>query len=268
MKVFISWSGESSRAVAKELAQWLPDVLQAVEPWISSEDIPKGAQWLNEITTQLEDNSRGIVVVTPDNHERPWLNFEAGALSGKTTQARVCTALFRVTNANISGPLGAFQSTDLDSAEDIGRLVGTLNSELGPQALDAARLERALARGIPDLLERLAQISVDTSEFGPAPADPVRSDREILEELLELARGESRKDVVRDQEPSFGVLPSGEHFYIGTPVTHDTLGRGRIRRIIHLGESMVLAVQFESGGEQRLLLDHAPMTIHHDEAPF
>jgi hypothetical protein len=34
MKVFISWSGETSHAVAQTLRFWLPSVLQYVEPYV------------------------------------------------------------------------------------------------------------------------------------------------------------------------------------------------------------------------------------------
>jgi hypothetical protein len=59
MKVFISWSGERSRKVAEALQQWLPRVIQATEPWISTE-ISKGSRWGPEISSRLEESRIGI----------------------------------------------------------------------------------------------------------------------------------------------------------------------------------------------------------------
>jgi hypothetical protein len=41
MKIFISWSGELSHRVALELRDWLPMVINALEPYVSSKDIEK-----------------------------------------------------------------------------------------------------------------------------------------------------------------------------------------------------------------------------------
>jgi len=54
MKVFISWSGDRSRAMAEALQEWLRLVIQAVEPWISTE-MRKGVKWNPEMSTKLED---------------------------------------------------------------------------------------------------------------------------------------------------------------------------------------------------------------------
>lgn len=44
MKIFISWSGPKSGAVAKALREWLPLVVNAFEPFLSSDDIDKGTR--------------------------------------------------------------------------------------------------------------------------------------------------------------------------------------------------------------------------------
>jgi hypothetical protein len=48
VQVFLSWSGEHSNAVAQLQADWLPQVIQAAEPFIST-TIEKGRRWSGEI---------------------------------------------------------------------------------------------------------------------------------------------------------------------------------------------------------------------------
>jgi hypothetical protein len=81
MQVFISWSGQRSRAVAEVLRTWLPKVIQSLDPWMSDEDIDAGSRWLADVTTSLNQAKVGLICVTPENQHKPWLLFEAGALS-------------------------------------------------------------------------------------------------------------------------------------------------------------------------------------------
>ena len=67
MKVFLSWSGDKSREVALILNEWLPNVMQWVKPFMSAEDIKKGARWSADVAKELEDTNFGIICVTPDN---------------------------------------------------------------------------------------------------------------------------------------------------------------------------------------------------------
>jgi len=58
VKVFISWSGARSRAVAEALCEWLPQVIQTADPWIST-DNEKGNRWNSEISANLEATDCG-----------------------------------------------------------------------------------------------------------------------------------------------------------------------------------------------------------------
>src|SRR5258708_7792508 len=101
MKVFISWSGGLSKRIAELLKNWLPEVLQNVEPWVSSEDIEKGTVWFGELSKRLDEISVGIICVTQENMNAPWILFEAGALSKGREQARVCPLVIDLEPPNL-----------------------------------------------------------------------------------------------------------------------------------------------------------------------
>lgn len=69
MQVFVSWSGSLSRDVAELLRRWIPNVLQGVDVWISSEDIEKGSIWFGDIAEALDSTGLGIICVTHNNKE-------------------------------------------------------------------------------------------------------------------------------------------------------------------------------------------------------
>jgi hypothetical protein len=101
MNIFISWSGELSKAVAELLKIWLKDVIQVAEPWISSQDISPGATWFAKINEQLKESPIGIFCVTQDNKTKPWLLFEAGALAKGMPSNLVCTLLIDLDAADV-----------------------------------------------------------------------------------------------------------------------------------------------------------------------
>ena len=74
MKVFISWSGDLSNAIASEFRTWLPGALQSVKPYFTPSDIEKGAKWNSEISKELELSDIGILFVTRENLNSAWLN--------------------------------------------------------------------------------------------------------------------------------------------------------------------------------------------------
>lgn len=137
MKVFISWSGERSKAVAEALHDWLPNVIQTVRPWVSLADIEKGTRWSTDIAAQLEECRIGLICLTPENLSAPWLLFEAGALSKTLEKTFVCPYLVNLQPADVRGPLSQFQMTTAEK-EETRKLLHTINKALGEQALQAA----------------------------------------------------------------------------------------------------------------------------------
>ncbi len=87
MDVFITWSGDTSRRIAAVLREWLPNIMQAVKPFMSEEDIRKGRRWFEEIGAKLSKTEFGILCLTHDNTRSPWIHFEAGALSKLPTSS-------------------------------------------------------------------------------------------------------------------------------------------------------------------------------------
>lgn len=180
MRVFLSWSGRSSKLVAEALRDWLPNVIQSVEPWLSSEDIPLGARWHDEISKRLQGSSVGIVCLTRENLNAAWLQFEAGALSRLETL--VCPYLLDVSPSEITGPLAHFQCAQANR-DGTFRLLQTLNSHSGKEALSERVLCRAFDLHWPTLQSKLD----DIRRFSPPPLTK-RSPDEMLEEILALLR--------------------------------------------------------------------------------
>jgi len=140
MKVFISWSGELSQKVAAILYEWLPQVIQSVKPFYSTKDISKGENWDNRLTNELANCNYGILCLTPDNVQSPWLHYEAGALS-KELDSRVSALMINTATSNVQGPLSRVQNTKFDE-EDIFELLKSINECSGESKIKEETLEK------------------------------------------------------------------------------------------------------------------------------
>lgn len=184
MKVFISWSGEKSQNLAQVLKNWLPTVIQAVKPYFTPDDIEKGARWSSEISKELEQSGVGIICLTRSNLQAPWLMFEAGALAKSVEKSRVIPILFDVNTSELQGPLLQFQAVVFGENE-IRKLIKTINAALGQNALDNHVLDSVFEKWWPELEKKVRDVLATSISL---PNLEARTDREILEEILELSR--------------------------------------------------------------------------------
>jgi hypothetical protein len=183
MFLFICWSGEKSKIVATAFDKWIKKVIQAVEPWMSTE-MERGARWMGELTEKLEKSKVGIIVLTKDNLESDWVLYEAGALS-KFKGAHACTLLVDLKPDEIRLPLGQFQHT-LSTKADIFELVKTINGEVRKdegKALEEKILEEVFEINWPSLKEAIEE----AESLKPSVSKPPKQGL-IVAEILEYVR--------------------------------------------------------------------------------
>jgi hypothetical protein len=167
MKVFISWSGPLSHKIALILREWLPSVIQTVEPFLSTEDIEKGSRWFGELTRELQTTEFGIACLTTENLTAPWILFEAGALSKAIDSSRVCTLLIGLSPSDVQGPLAQFQAT-LPNRDDMHKLVKSMNSALAEKGLDVTLLDRVFEKWWGEFQDQTSKAVAQL----PGPPDP------------------------------------------------------------------------------------------------
>ncbi|MES3675509.1 hypothetical protein QC589_06095 [Halomonas elongata] len=194
MKIFVSWSGKRSKAVAELMSDWLKCVIQASQPWISTRDIDRGAIWFSEISDKLKDVSVGVVCLTQENKNKPWILFETGALAKGLTTNRVCTFLIDLNPEDLQDPLGQFNHTTPDKSS-VWELTRTINDCLDDDALDERILNQVFETYWPQF-EGKFQDSLNDNP--PQEVVPPRSEQDILSEILNNTRSLSHR--IRDLE--------------------------------------------------------------------
>lgn len=195
MKIFISWSGERSEALAKALREWFPLVLHFVEPWLSKSDIEAGERWSIEIAKELENCNFGVICITRENLNSAWILFEAGALAKSMQDGRVIPLLLDLDFKDVSGPLAQFQAKKVDST-GIKELVLSLN-KAASAPVPEPQLDKLITALWSDLEKQIAGIPKTA-----AAQKHGRPQGEILEELVSSVRSvEMRVRDVIDEAP-------------------------------------------------------------------
>lgn len=190
MKVFISWSGTRSQQIALALRDWIPFIINDAEPWVSEQDIAKGAHWPTHLARELQEAKFGIICLTPENLAEPWILFEAGALLKAIEEGRVAPYLFSLDKTDVKPPLGHFQSCNSEK-EDTKKLLQSINSALkdsNGKHIAPTQLDEAFETLWPKLEQKLKAIPrLDEMKVVRRPQE------EYLVEILETVRGLARE---------------------------------------------------------------------------
>ncbi len=224
MHVFLSWSGEPSKSIAQIFSDWLPSVLQAVKPFFSPDDVEKGSRWSTDIAKNLEESENGLMFLTSNNLQSPWLLFEGGAISKKIDTSKVVPLLFGIATTDLTGPLQQFQAAPFNH-DEMYKLVSMLNRELGERGLSKNVLDTTFEKWWPDLEVRVSQT---IQSHAVVPRNTIRSEREMIEEVLEISR------LILVRNPASVRTPESEvdfgRFFVGNTVLTQRYGEGKVVR--------------------------------------
>lgn len=179
-KIFLCWSKFRSRSIATAWAKLLPEIINGVEPILSTE-FQKGKEWSRLLRRDLDEARTGIVFLTPENVNAPWIHFEAGALARAlgNHDGDVFTYIYGFDPGKLAGPLSAYHST-VATKVDTQRLVHDLCAALKRKPPDETaysawwvKLEKALdnipAPGIPEIVPGFAGLFERKTFHEPLP---------------------------------------------------------------------------------------------------
>jgi hypothetical protein len=245
MKVFVSWSKPLSHEIAELLREWLPDVIQEIETWVSTEDIAKGQRWNAEVSAALDETRQGVFCVTQENVGEAWLNFEAGAIAKSVQGSLARPVLIDLRPSQVTGPLAQFQATTLLDQADMWRLFASLNESCA-QPLSREALRRSFDRTWPEYSSR-AQDIITGHRQGTDEADaPIRSETSIIEELLDRVRQIERmlSSVIVQSDRPVGRPANLDYEYLRRvwPEILNTVGRLSAPTRALLSKSTVVSV--------------------------
>jgi hypothetical protein len=178
---------------------------------VSTRDLDRGSVWFGEINDQLKDTTVGIICLTQENKNRPWILFEAGALIKGLSSSRVCTLLVDLAPKDIEDPLAQFNHT-FPNRESMRALVDTLNNQMGSNGLDHRTLDTVFDTYWGQFEASFHKI---LHEIVPGEEAMPRKDSDILAEILantrqlssRVSRLESRR--IEDEERAIMRRVSG-----------------------------------------------------------
>ena len=154
MKVYIGWSGETSKEIASILESWLPLMNPHIEAF-SIVDVPTGAAWRYTFFKNLLVCDCAIFCFAQDNINSPWLLYEAGVVSGAEKQ--IIPLLFDVPSSHLPDPLRFFQPIPF-TKDRIWQMALTLNDLCGQDAFSFQELAMKFDELYPTVEKMVEQV--------------------------------------------------------------------------------------------------------------
>ena len=143
MNIFISQSGDLSKKIAEVFSDWIKSYFKDAKVFVSSNTIDGGKIWFENILENLREADFAISILTKENHSKPWINYEYGALveilrSKGIDSSKIVPILFGITPDDISKePIQQYQCIIWSDKEKIQKMFSSINSLNEEKKLDS-----------------------------------------------------------------------------------------------------------------------------------
>jgi hypothetical protein len=217
VRVFLSWSGETSRLLANALADGMRILSDRIDPWLS-EDLEPGGEWARMLIPQIRKARLAVLCLTVRNAGASWISFETGVYYTSRLRKGVIPYLLDFTDTELPFPLGLFQSLHADWRGTkalfvrVGQLAGIDEAEveerfatdIWPQLNDQLGVIRKLRQAPETGNPRLGNLAnayylghdlrwtMEVARKGEPPADVKHGLVQILHQAHELGLGATR----------------------------------------------------------------------------
>ena len=259
MKLFVSWSRPLSKQHALCFRDWIGKVFQSVEPFMSDQDISLGAKGIPAIEAELDQIDFGVIFVTSENRDAPWIHYEAGALSRtvELPEARVIPVLIDIEIADLgASPLSGFQGCKA-SRDGVKRICNSINDAL-PKRLGDSDLKETFETWWPKLEECWSKLdSYRSTETVAVTLDTLDDRLKELTKLVVSLRGSERDQtnmllsvLLERENPSSSQNALSSLIYEDAKSDYSKIFEFR-KRLLHLDKSNRLRTKMneDEGGE-------------------
>lgn len=186
MKVFVSWSGNSSEILGQALKEFIPLVIPHTDIFFSP-GMDKGIDWFREISKNLDESDFGILCLTRSNMQDPWILFEAGTLASKlANEKKVVPLAIDFEMNDLRPPLSLFNAA-LSTKEDIFKIISTINSS-NESTIPEPNLQRTFDAFWPDVEKAIKKAQSIASKKPEEEKVPHFSQDEKIDEILTSIR--------------------------------------------------------------------------------
>ncbi|HFD1661305.1 TPA: hypothetical protein QFK58_000357 [Enterococcus faecium] len=206
MDLFLSWSGERSKELARIFNKWVKQVIPQLDVYYSPDDIQPGERWSDSIKGGLKGNPMGIFFVVEENIVQPWLNFEAGAISNQVGNTNVIPLLHDIEPSRITGPLTQFQAISYIK-EDLKRLIKLINENITDvRKIDSMLLNEIFEKWYPDFEKQYDKFKKENPSPEVKEVSGTLDEDGQLSEILSILRSmERNKD--NNNQSSVDIVP-------------------------------------------------------------